>query len=73
MGSTVSISMIWGPGASASNSGARSVFASTSVTTDESSIGCGPSFRLCLLDNRDTIDAGLRTGSISMSSLEPLL
>ena len=36
-------------------------------------MGRGSSLQLFLLDNGDTGDADLRTGSISMSSLEPLL
>ena len=49
------------------------MFASSSVTTDESSIGYGSLFQLCFLDNGDTGETDLRTGNISMSSLEPLL
>ena len=49
------------------------MFDSISVTKDESSMGCGSSFQLFVLDNGDTGVAALRTGSISMSNWEPLL
>ncbi len=69
MGSKVPISRIWGPGASASNSGARGFFASISTMIEESNMGFGPSLQLCFLDNGKIGDeAGFRAGSMAMSS-----
>ena len=48
--------------------------ASTSTTTGESSMRCGPSFQLCLRDDGATHnDAGLPPGRMSISSRDPLL
>lgn len=73
MVSTVSASIMCGPGASASNSGALGFLASISKTAEESSMEFGPSSQLWLPDIGKAADAGLRVGSISMSSFEPLL
>ena len=41
---------------------------------DESSMGFGPSFQLCIRDSGETVnDAGLPAGSMSMSNWVPLL
>lgn len=73
-GCSVSNYRVCAPGASASCSGARGFLAFISTMADESSMGCGPSFKLCLRETRKTSDdAGLPAGSMSKSNWEPLL
>lgn len=65
----MAISRIWGPGASASHSGARGFFASISTMVEESNMGFGPSLQRCFLEKGKTgDDAGFLAGSMSMSS-----
>ena len=52
------------------------MLASNSVTIDDSGVGCGLSFQLCLLGAGvagDAGDDGSRSGSISLSNSVPLL